>query len=150
MMKLLTPVTIGAVTLPNRVVMAPLTRSRAGQPGDVPTGLNAEYYAQRASAGLIVSEGTVISDRAQGYAFTPGIFTEAQVAGWQEVVAGVHAKGGHMSMQLWHVGRYRTPCCNPTVMRRWRHRPSRPGPPSVFPCSRMARQPSFPAVSRVR
>ncbi|RJX30201.1 MAG: alkene reductase [Oxalobacter sp.] len=104
-LKLLTPVKIGSVTLPNRVVMAPLTRSRAGKPGDVPTDLNAEYYAQRASAGLIVSEGTVISARAQGYAWTPGIFTDAQEAGWKKVLKAVHAKGGHMSVQLWHVGR---------------------------------------------
>jgi N-ethylmaleimide reductase len=112
-MKLLTPVQIGAVSLPNRVVMAPLTRSRAGKPGDVPTELNAEYYAQRASAGLIVSEGTVISERAQGYAWTPGIFTEAQVAGWQKVLEAVHAKGGHMSAQLWHVGRISHPLLQP-------------------------------------
>lgn len=112
-LKLLTPVKIGAVTLPNRVVMAPLTRSRAGKPGDVPTDLNAEYYAQRASAGLIVSEGTVISPRAQGYAWTPGIFTAAQEVGWKKVVGAVHAKGGHLSAQLWHVGRVSHPLLQP-------------------------------------
>lgn len=103
--KLLTPVVVGDVGLPNRVIMAPLTRSRAGQPGDVPTDLNAEYYAQRASAGLIVSEGIVISPQGRGYAWTPGLYTDKQEAGWKKVVGAVHAKGGHIAAQLWHVGR---------------------------------------------
>jgi N-ethylmaleimide reductase len=102
---LLAAVTLGAVTLPNRVIMAPLTRSRAGQPGDVPTALNAEYYAQRAGAGLIVSEATQVSRQGQGYAWTPGMYTDAQQAGWQQVVEAVHAKGGRIALQLWHVGR---------------------------------------------
>lgn len=103
--KLLSPLKVGSTTLPNRVVMAPLTRSRAGQPGDVPTALNVEYYAQRATAGLIVTEASQVSRQGQGYAWTPGIYTDAQEAGWKKVVDAVHAKGGHMALQLWHVGR---------------------------------------------
>lgn len=99
------PAQAGAVSLPNRVLMAPLTRSRAGQPGDVPTDLNVEYYVQRASAGLIVTEATQISRQGQGYAWTPGIYTDAQEAGWKRVVDAVHARGGRLSLQLWHVGR---------------------------------------------
>ncbi|VVM06639.1 alkene reductase [Methylacidimicrobium tartarophylax] len=99
------PLTVGAVTTPNRIWMAPLTRSRAGQPGDVPTELNARYYAQRASAGFIVSEATQISREGQGYAWTPGIYTDAQEAGWRRVVEAVHSAGGRMGLQLWHVGR---------------------------------------------
>ncbi|MDB5931618.1 MAG: NADH:flavin oxidoreductase/NADH oxidase [Polaromonas sp.] len=103
--KLLSPLTIGQTLLPNRVFMAPLTRSRAGQPGDIPTALNAEYYTQRAGAGLIVSEATQVSRQGQGYALTPGIYTDAQEAGWKKVVEAVHAAGGHIALQLWHVGR---------------------------------------------
>lgn len=103
--KLLSPLKLGSTTLPNRVVMAPLTRSRAGQPGDVPNALNVEYYAQRATAGLIVTEASQVSRQGQGYAWTPGIYTDAQEAGWKKVVDAVHAKGGHMALQLWHVGR---------------------------------------------
>ena len=102
---LLSPVTFGKLSLPNRVVMAPLTRSRAAQPGDIPSAMNAEYYAQRASAGLLITEASQISRQGQGYAWTPGIYTDAQVAGWQLVTAAVHAKGGRIAMQLWHVGR---------------------------------------------
>ena len=103
--KLLTPVNVGKTTLANRLVMAPLTRSRASQPGDIPTELNATYYAQRANAGLIVTEATQISRQGQGYAWTPGIYTDAQEAGWKQVVQAVHEKGGKISLQLWHVGR---------------------------------------------
>ena len=103
--KLLTSVKAGAVELSNRIVMAPLTRSRAGQPGNVPTDLNVEYYAQRATAGLIVSEASQVSQQGQGYAWTPGMHTDAQEAGWKKVVDAVHARGGKMSAQLWHVGR---------------------------------------------
>ena len=102
---LFSPLQLGALQLPNRIVMAPLTRSRASQPGDIPNAMNATYYAQRASAGLIVTEATQISRQGQGYAFTPGIYTEAQVQGWKQVTAAVHAAGGRMAMQLWHVGR---------------------------------------------
>ncbi|HJV80068.1 alkene reductase [Noviherbaspirillum sp.] len=103
--KLLSPLTLGSQSLPNRVIMAPLTRSRAGQPGDVPTALNVEYYAQRASAGLIITEATQISRQGQGYAWTPGIYTDEQEAGWKNIVQTVHAKGGRIALQMWHVGR---------------------------------------------
>ncbi len=103
--KLLTPVRIGKTELANRVIMAPLTRSRAAQPGDLPAELNARYYTQRASAGLIITEATQISRQGQGYAWTPGIYTDAQEAGWKHVVSQVHAAGGHIALQLWHVGR---------------------------------------------
>jgi len=103
--KLLSPVLAGTIHLKNRVVMAPLTRSRAGQPGDIPQAINVEYYAQRASAGLIVTEASQISRQGQGYAWTPGIYTDAQEAGWKNVVDTVHAKGGKIALQLWHVGR---------------------------------------------
>lgn len=98
------PLTVGAVSLANRIVMAPLTRNRAGE-GDVPRELNALYYQQRASAGLIVSEATQVSRQGQGYAFAPGIYTDAQEQGWARVTSAVHQAGGKMSLQLWHVGR---------------------------------------------
>jgi N-ethylmaleimide reductase len=103
-MKLLTPTQLGALTLKNRVIMAPLTRMRATE-GDVPGPLAAEYYSQRASAGLIISEATQISNLAKGYPATPGIYSDAQVVGWKKVTDAVHAKGGNMVCQLWHVGR---------------------------------------------
>ena len=101
---LFTPYNLGALQLPNRVVMPPMTRSRAAH-GDVATALMAEYYAQRASAGLIVSEGTQICPEGQGYAWTPGIYSPAQIAGWKLVTDAVHDKGGRIFAQLWHVGR---------------------------------------------
>lgn len=99
------PITLGALTLKNRIVMPPMTRSRASQPGDVANSMMATYYAQRAGAGLIVSEGTQISPTAKGYAWTPGIYTPEQIAGWRIVTEAVHAKGGSIFAQLWHVGR---------------------------------------------
>ncbi len=93
-----------ALSLNNRIVMPPMTRSRAGA-GDVATDQMAEYYAQRASAGLIISEGTQISQQGQGYAWTPGIYNEAQIAGWKKVTSAVHQAGGKIFAQLWHVGR---------------------------------------------
>ncbi len=104
MMKLLTPTKFGAIDLNNRVVMAPLTRMRAAQ-GDVPGQLAAQYYAQRASAGLIITEATQISPLGKGYPGTPGIYSEEQIKGWQTVTSEIHAKGGKVVMQLWHVGR---------------------------------------------
>ncbi|MFX5656504.1 alkene reductase, partial [Acinetobacter baumannii] len=86
------PMQLGAVQLQNRIVMAPLTRSRA-KAGDVPTELAAEYYAQRAGAGLIIAEATQISPQGKGYAWTPGIYTESHVAGWKKITDAVHAKG---------------------------------------------------------
>ncbi len=103
--KLFTPLQLGDLTLPNRVIMAPLTRNRALPDGDVPHELNAKYYAQRASAGLIIAEATQISPEGKGYIQTPGIHSDAQVAGWQKVTDAVHAKGGRIFLQLWHVGR---------------------------------------------
>lgn len=103
--KLFTPFKAGALELPNRVVMAPLTRNRALPDGDVPHALNAEYYAQRASAGLIITEASQISPQGKGYAWTPGIYSDAQIAGWRAVTDAVHQAGGRIVVQLWHVGR---------------------------------------------
>ena len=108
MAELNSPLTLGALELKNRVIMAPLTRSRATD-DRVPTPMMAEYYAQRASAGLIISEATVISEEANGYRNTPGLFTDAQVAGWQQVTQAVHDQGGLIVAQLWHVGRVSDP-----------------------------------------
>jgi len=102
---LFTPLTLGALTLKNRVVMAPLTRNRANPADDTPYDIHAEYYAQRAGAGLLITEGTQISPMGKGYAWTPGIYSPAQVAGWKKVTEAVHAKGGKIAAQLWHVGR---------------------------------------------
>ncbi|TCU53643.1 N-ethylmaleimide reductase [Novosphingobium sp. PhB57] len=101
---LFSPFDLGDIALANRVVMAPLTRNRAG-PGLVPSLLAPEYYAQRASAGLIITEATQVSPQAQGYQNTPGIYTPEQVAAWRRVTDAVHAKGGRIFVQLWHVGR---------------------------------------------
>ena len=100
-----TPVTLGHHTLNNRVVLPPLTRQRSAQPGDIATALMAEYYRQRAGAGFMVSEGTQIEPRGQGYAWTPGIYSAAQIDGWRTVTDAVHADGGVIFAQLWHVGR---------------------------------------------
>lgn len=100
---LFSPITLGTLTLKNRVVMAPLTRNRA--PDGIPLALHVEYYAQRAGAGLIITEGSQISPQGKGYAWTPGIYSPAQVAGWKKVTEAVHAKGGKIAIQLWHVGR---------------------------------------------
>jgi len=105
-------VSFGPYRLANRIVMAPLTRSRAGADG-VPSSLMAEYYAQRASAGLIIAEGTNILPQGRGYAFTPGLYTAAQVEGWRRVTQAVHARGGRIFPQLWHVGRVSHPSLQP-------------------------------------
>lgn len=98
------PYELGSLTLSNRIVMAPLTRNRAGL-GFVPGDLAAQYYGQRASAGLLISEATQISQQGQGYQDTPGIYSQAQIDGWRKVTDAVHAKGGRIVLQLWHVGR---------------------------------------------
>ena len=98
------PIRIGAIDLANRVVMAPLTRSRAAD-GLVPSPMAIEYYAQRATAGLIITEATQVSPLAQGYIATPGLFTREQIAGWRKVTDEVHRRGGRIVVQLWHVGR---------------------------------------------
>ena len=101
---LFTPYTLGALTLSNRIVLAPLTRNRAGV-GLVPSEFAATYYSQRATAGLLISEASQISQQGQGYQNTPGIYTQAQIEGWRHVTDAVHAKGGKIFLQLWHVGR---------------------------------------------
>ncbi|MBV6826003.1 alkene reductase [Pseudomonas sp. PD9R] len=106
---LFTPIAFAGLNAPHRVVMAPMTRARSSQPGDIPNALNAEYYAQRASAALIVTEASQISPQGKGYSFTPGIHNEAQVEGWQGVTQAVHARGGRIFLQLWHVGRLSHP-----------------------------------------
>jgi N-ethylmaleimide reductase len=103
MKSLFEPVQLASLHLPNRIVMAPLTRNRA--PGAVPTPLMAEYYAQRASAGLLISEATAITQQGQGYADVPGLYGTDQLDGWKKVTQAVHGKGGRIWCQLWHVGR---------------------------------------------
>lgn len=103
--KLFSPLKVGALTLPNRVFMAPLTRLRSIEPGDIPTPLMAEYYRQRASAGLIITEATQISFQAKGYAGAPGLHTQEQLNAWKKITQAVHDEGGHIAVQLWHVGR---------------------------------------------
>src|SRR5271170_4223193 len=129
---LLTSLRLGALRLPNRIIMAPLTRMRAGA-SHVPTALNAEYYAQRSSAGLIISEGTAISPQAQGYPNAPGIYTENQIAGWRAVTDGVHARGGRIIMQIAHNGRN----SHSSLM-----------PDGGFPVAPSAVPPSIPALTK--
>ena len=101
---LLSPVSLGSLKLKNRVALAPMTRSRSGS-GRVPNAKMAEYYVQRSSAGLLISEATVIADYAIGWSDTPGIYTDEMVAGWEKVVEAVHQAGGQIFLQLWHCGR---------------------------------------------
>jgi N-ethylmaleimide reductase len=108
MADLFSPVKLGGIPLNNRIVMAPLTRNRAGE-GGVPQEMNVKYYEQRASAGLIITEATPISPMGHGYPLLPGIYTDAQIAGWKKVTDAVHAKGGKIVIQLWHVGRISHP-----------------------------------------
>ena len=110
---LFTPFRLGALDLPNRIVMAPLTRSRADAKTLAQRQLNADYYAQRASAGLIIAEATQIMPEGQGYAWTPGIYSPEQIAGWKLVTHEVHAAGGRIVLQLWHVGRISHPDIQP-------------------------------------
>ena len=133
--KLFSPVQVGPLALSHRVVMAPLTRSRSQQPGDIPGALMAEYYGQRASeGGLIISEATTISISGRGWFGAPGLYSDEQIAGWQKVTNAVHDRGAHMFSQLWHTGRashldttngrprwrlpcgFREPCFNPQWM----------------------------------
>jgi len=102
------PIQVGALRLPNRIIMAPLTRSRAGAER-IPNALMAEYYAQRATAGMIISEATSVTAMGVGYADTPGIWSQAQVEGWKLVTQAVHKAGGRILLQLWHVGRISDP-----------------------------------------
>src|SRR5262245_31198798 len=114
--QLFEPVRLGPYELPSRLVMAPLTRSRARQPGNVPSSLNACYYEQRASAALIVSEATQVSQQGQGYAWTPGIHSPEQVEGWSLVTSAVHRANGLIFLQLRHVGRISHPSLQPDGM----------------------------------
>jgi len=104
MTTLFDPIRIGDIDLANRIVMAPLTRNRAA-PRQVPSGLAVEYYRQRAGAGLIITEASQVSPEGQGYLDTPGIYSAEQVAGWRRITDAVHAEGGRIAVQLWHVGR---------------------------------------------
>jgi N-ethylmaleimide reductase len=105
MSNLFSSLQLGPHQLASRIVMAPMTRCRASQPGDIPNDLMATYYSQRASAGLIITEATQISPQGKGYSFTPGIYSPEQIAGWRKVTRAVHEKGGKIYNQLWHVGR---------------------------------------------
>ena len=107
-LKLFSPLTVGAMHLPNRVILAPLTRCRADD-NRVPTDLMRDYYVQRASAGMILTEATSVSPKGVGYPNTPGIWSDAQVAGWKKITDAVHAAGGCIVLQLWHVGRVSDP-----------------------------------------
>ena len=108
MLKLLSPTSLGELKLANRMILAPLTRCRAGA-GFVPQPINALYYAQRASAGLIVTEATQVARNGIGYPNTPGIYSPEQVKGWKQVTEAVHSKGGKIFLQLWHAGRVAHP-----------------------------------------
>jgi N-ethylmaleimide reductase len=110
------PLNLGRYHLRHRILMAPLTRSRARNPGNVPTSLMACYYAQRASAALIISEATQVSMQGQGYAWTPGIHSRDQIEGWRVITEAVHALGGLIFLQLWHVGRISHPALQPDGM----------------------------------
>ncbi|MCG9789297.1 alkene reductase [Vibrio mediterranei] len=109
MSKLFEQTEIKGLGLQNRIAMAPMTRARTSQPGNIPNDMMATYYQQRATAGLIISEATQISDDSQGYSFTPGVYTDEQVAGWSKVTQAVHSEGSKMFCQLWHVGRVSHP-----------------------------------------
>ncbi|WP_423840933.1 alkene reductase [Vibrio mytili] len=109
MSQLFEPVSLKGLSLQNRVVMAPMTRARTSQPGNIPNEMMATYYKQRASAGLIITEATQISDDSQGYSFTPGVYTDQQVEGWKTVTQAVKSHGAAMFCQLWHVGRVSHP-----------------------------------------
>src|SRR5260370_21686595 len=114
--RLFEPVRLGPYHLPSRLVMAPLTRSRARQPGNVPYSLNACYYEQRASAALIIGEATQVSQQGQGYAWTPGIHSLEQIEGWRLVTSAVHKPNGLIFLQLWHVRRISHPSLQPDGM----------------------------------
>ncbi len=132
---LFTPMRAGALALPNRIVMAPMTRRRAGPEG-VPTELNAMHYAQRASAGLIVSEAAVVTPSGAGYPGSPGIFSDAQEAGWRRVVEAVHGAGGRIALQLWHAGRVSHPA--------WLGGASPVAPSAVAPAGELRAPPGGP------
>ena len=105
MPSLFSPLSLGSLTLRNRIALPPLTRCRSNQPGNIPGDMMVDYYRQRASAGFMVTEGTQIEPRGQGYAWTPGIHSAQQIAGWKRVTEAVHQEGSIIFCQLWHVGR---------------------------------------------
>ena len=105
MSNLFEPLTFGELNLKNRIVLPPMTRCRSAQPGNIPTQLMADYYAQRTSAGLLIAEATQVSEDAQGYSFTPGVHSDEQVDGWKKVTQAVHDNGGQIFLQMWHTGR---------------------------------------------
>lgn len=149
--RLFAPVRAGELGLPNRIVMAPMTRRRAA-PGGVPTALNARYYAQRASAGLIVSEAAVVGPGAGGVPGSPGIHSDAQTDGWRGVVDAVHEAGGRIVAQLWHAGRVSHPAwldgaqpVGPSPVAVRAHLPVPPGGP--YPAPRALERPEIPAVA---
>ena len=109
MRTLFDPLKLGDLEVPNRILMAPLTRNRASGPGRVPNAMMRDYYVQRASAGLIISEATSVSPQGVGYPHTPGVWSDEQVEGWRRITEAVHAAGGRMLLQLWHVGRISDP-----------------------------------------
>src|SRR5450755_2633536 len=109
MPKLLDPIVIGDLQLPNRILMAPLTRNRSTGAGRVPNALMRDYYAQRATAGAIISEATSVTPLGVGYPHTPGIWSREQVEGWRDITTAVRAAGGRVLLQLWHVGRISDP-----------------------------------------
>ncbi len=111
--KLFTPAKAGSIELKNRVIMAPLTRNRARAEDDAPFDLHVDYYGQRAGAGLIITEASQVSPQGKGYAWTPGIHSQAQIDGWKKVTDAVHARGGKIVIQLWHVGRISHPVLQP-------------------------------------
>ena len=137
---LLRPVTMGDLALRNRVWMAPLTRARAAMPGNIPNTMMRDYYAQRAGAGLIISEATPIAPRAHGYFATPGIHTDPQVGGWRAITDAVHERGGAIVLQIWHVGRVSHTDLQPS------HEPpigpsETPAPSKVYTDATMERRP---------
>ena len=138
------PLKIGDLDVPNRIFLAPLTRNRSTGPGRVPNAMMREYYMQRASAGLIISEATSVAPAGVGYPHTPGVWSDEQVEGWRNVVAGVHGAGGRIFLQLWHVGRISDPIYHdgalPVAPERARaQRACEPGSPAARLTSRRAR-----------
>lgn len=117
--KLFSPFTLGGLTLPNRIAMAPMTRCRAANPAIAPTPMMVEYYGLRADAGLIVSEGAPVSAQARGYAFTPGLYSAEQIAGWQAVTQEVHKQGGRIFASSGTAAASATAACATITPRRW-------------------------------
>jgi N-ethylmaleimide reductase len=140
---LFTPLKLGAVTLPNRIVMSPLTRMRAAMPGNIPQPINAEYYRQRATAGLVISEATPVSPRGHGYFNTPGIHSDAQVEGWRLVTQAVHDAGGKIFLQLWHGGE---PPVAPSAIASDGQSPVAPGVVKDHPTPRAMETDEIPAL----